>query len=1650
VQIVRISGAGQFSSEVFSAGQYNLPYIPFIGRLALAPTNEDILITGASLLAKTTNFFSADTPNWYQDSPDLNSPITAIAFAPSDLSGNTYAFGTADGQLQITATGSGYNTTDLNGGNGVPNRYVTALAFQPNNPNVLYVTLSGFDEGTPGKPGHVFKTGNALSANPSWVNVSTPVNLPHNAIAVDPVNPNTVYVGTDIGVWVSTDGGGSWTHMGPDTGMPNVAVFDLKIQARTGRVFAFTHGRSAFVLDPNTPSQPPTIASFVPTNGPVGTIVTINGTKFDNATAVKFASLDAASFTVNSSTQMLATVPVGAVTGPITVTTPAGSVASATSFVVTVAPAITGLTPSSGNVGTVVTIAGANLTGATGVSFGTTAATTFTPDSSVQITATVPAGATTGKVTVTTPTGTAQSAGTFTVTTVPVISGFSPVSGPVGASVTITGANFVAVTSVAFNGINSLNPTVNSAGKITVKVPAGAPTGPISVTTASGTTQSAANFTVIAPPIITSFTPTTGGAGTVISVSGANFNSATLVTFNGANADSFNVVSPILIMATAPNNVTTGPIGVTTPGGTAISIASFTAIAAPSNDNFSSPQTLNGVSGTVSGNDFAATKQPGEPDHAGNPGGKSVWYRWTAPSGGTWTFNTQGSSFDTLLAVYTGSALNNLVTVASNDNIPGTNTSSVSFAATAGTTYLIAVDGFAAEGGEETTPPPPASGSITLNWNLATQFAPQISSFSPAGGSPGTTVVISGVNFLGTTGVTFNTASGTFTVDADLQITATAPAGASTGPIRVGKTSGIAISATSFTVGNGPANDNFNSAQVISGKVGTVTTQTSGATKEPGEPNHAGNAGGSSVWYLWTAPSTGTWKFDTAQSSFDTLLAIYTGTSVGALSLVVSNDDWGAAVTSEVLLNATAGTAYHIAVDGYDGAVGNLVLNWASTVNLPVISSFQPGAGGPGTSVSITGMNFTGATAVAFGGVSTPTFTVNGSTSISATVPIGASTGPISVNTPNGNVQSATDFVVIVPPPANDNLAQAISISGAIVTVTGSNVGATKEQGEPAHAGNLGGSSVWWTWTAPSNGTYAVTTRGSSFDTILGIYVGSSVAALISVASNDDGPNMGTASLATFNASAGVAYRIAVDGYDGAVGNIILTVYPATPSQLIYYTGFEGFEGYSTVAPALAGQNFWASSGPGQNGVVFDYFYDFSNQAFLGYSSTTAAADTYVWQPLNYTPDLKNFPVVVFSTYMEIVDSTDFLYDDFGWSFFNRNGKDLFFLDFDNYRSEIYYLLNDGSAYQNTGVSFQNNQIYYLEVTLDFARNRWGATLNGLSLTHEQPISATNNVNLDLGDIDATWFQTSGTAGNNYMLFDDYYVTAQGDPKPRIITPPQAQAVTVGNSASFLVVVDSSLPVTYQWQYNGASIPGATAPTLPLPNVAFNQAGNYSVVVSNTAGVVISAQAALVIHDLPNLTPYKPTGWSDRIVAATVPDSTVDATTIHTDQDVYISWAVLNGATNGDITIRFYTQLYLDGTLNYNWYTDGLLADFYTYVTNYSLGKLGEGSHTLRLDTDTTGVVTESNENDNSYTKTISVTSTNTTPGFHLVSPAYNRNGTFQFTLVGSPGLNYEIQISSNLINWSVLTTLSNVNGTLPVVDPSANSKYRYYRARQR
>ena len=183
---------------------------------------------------------------------------------------------------------------------------------------------------------------------------------------------------------------------------PDGALYYLEDGTRVGRI--------SF-------KAPPTLTTFAPSSGAVGTAVTIQGTYLAGATSVTFNGTPT-TFTIVLDSRLVAIVPAGATDGPIGVTTGSGAATSVGSFDVTAStptPSISGFTPTSGAQGTNVTINGSGFTGATGVRFNSTSAKSFTVNSDVKITATVANATKTGPISVTGPGGTGTSAGVFTV-----------------------------------------------------------------------------------------------------------------------------------------------------------------------------------------------------------------------------------------------------------------------------------------------------------------------------------------------------------------------------------------------------------------------------------------------------------------------------------------------------------------------------------------------------------------------------------------------------------------------------------------------------------------------------------------------------------------------------------------------------------------------------------------------------------------------------------------------------------------------------------------------------------------------------------------------------------------------------------------------------------------------------------------------------------------------------------------------------------------------------------------------------------------------------------------------------------------------------------------------------------------------------------
>jgi hypothetical protein len=254
----------------------------------------------------------------------------------------------------------------------------------------------------------------------------------------------------------------------------------------------------------------PKVTSFSPASGVAGatTPVTIAGSGFTPGATVTFQHADPVAATYVSPTVIRAAVPKGALSGQLTVTTGAGdSAPSAASFTVTFSAA--GVAPTSAPEGEQVAIAGVGFTGVTAVRFGGVAA-TFTVDSPNLITATVPAGAVTGPVTLATGAVTTASAGVFTVALPdgpPAITSALPSGAPVGAAVAITGTNLDDVESVTFGGTPAVVVTIESSTRITATVPDGAGDG-IEVTAPDGSDTT--SFTLQAELALSEVDPGSG------------------------------------------------------------------------------------------------------------------------------------------------------------------------------------------------------------------------------------------------------------------------------------------------------------------------------------------------------------------------------------------------------------------------------------------------------------------------------------------------------------------------------------------------------------------------------------------------------------------------------------------------------------------------------------------------------------------------------------------------------------------------------------------------------------------------------------------------------------------------------------------------------------------------------------------------------------------------------------------------------------------------------------------------------------------------------------------------------------------------------------------------------------------------------------
>lgn len=991
----------------------------------------------------------------------------------------------ASGIIGSTVTLTGTNFT---GATAVKFNGISAITFTVDNATTITVVVP--PGATTGAVSVTTPGGNGASAGNYTVKV---------APVVGSLNPTSGPVGTTVAVTGSGFTGATVVYFNGIAGSGLTVTNDTTISvdvpagAVSGKISVVTPFGVGTSSGSFTVTAAPTVTGFTPAIGGAGSTVVITGTNFTGATSVKFATnLDAASFTVLSSTSIKAVVPNGAVTGVIAITTPGGSVNSG-AFTVVAAPTISSFTPTTGNGKTSVVITGTNfVTGETSVSFNGLICTSVTVDNATQLTVSVPTGVSTGKITVTTPGGTATSALNFTVVSAPTIANFSPTTGSVGTTVTITGTNFTGATAVHFNTTAVDTFTVVNATTITAVVKTGSATGPIKVTVPSGTVYSSSSFTMVDPPTVASFTPTSGGAGATITLKGTDYTGATAVKFNGVNATSFNIISSTIITAVVPSGATTGTLSVTTPSGIGTSAGSFTVVPPPVITSFS-PANGGGVGTTVtitgtnftgatavkfygldatsftvnSATEITAVVPVGAttgPISVSTPSGTGTSTSFTVIAAPTITGFTPSSGGIGSTVTITGTSFNGATSVKFNG------TSSLGVTVVSSTTITATVPAGATTGKISITTP---GGTASSSTSFTVLSAPTITSMAPNSGGVGATVTLIGTNFTGTNSIKFNGVSAsTFTAISSTAISVVVPTGATTGTITVTTPNGTGTSGGNFTVVPLPTITSFTPA---SGGTGTMITLTGTNFTGTTAVNFNGVAGTNlsvvnDTLVTVKVPATSTTGLITLVTPSGNAISANNFTVVGVptiTSFAPTSGGLGASVTifgtnlngvSSIKFNGvesntitavsptvaiavvpTGASTGKISITTPGGAVDSTGLTPAdfTLVSAPTLTSFTPASGGIGTTVTLTGTNFTNASSVKIGGVSA-SYTVTNATTIALVVPANAVSGTIQVVAPGGSVTSASNFTLLAMPAITEISPNSGAVGDTIILV-GSN-----------------------------------------------------------------------------------------------------------------------------------------------------------------------------------------------------------------------------------------------------------------------------------------------------------------------------------------------------------------------------------------------------------------------------------------------------------------------------------------------------------------------------------------------------------------------------------------------------------------------------------
>lgn len=701
-----------------------------------------------------------------------------------------------------------------------------------------------------------------------------------------------------------------------------------------------------------------------------------------------------------------------------------------------------------------------------------------------------------------------------------------------------------------------------------------------------------------------------------------------------------------------------------------------------------------------------------------------------------------------------------------------------------------------------------------------------------------------------------------------------------------------------FSIGAAPSNDHFADALLIEPLPHLFAGDLHGATREPGEPTGPySDVGPESLWWSFTPAQLGILTAGAQADLWQPRLVAYRGSTLTNLESV--------ATSAAVQIRTDAGEAYRFqlaSVLGF-GSAGDFTLNasftpaptndpFANSIHLDgtnhtvrswfLDASVEPGE--PLADSAITRTLWWSWTAPADGrAVVTPAwnrFPATGMTPASVAFYTGSSVDqltPVSVRAPNtyaygpwvfaakagtvyhlqlwpqGGETEPTGFDLAFTsfgPARNDNFAQATVLDWNQPSTIESNVGATREQGEPAHRPGGPNKSLWWRWTAPYNSTGAAAQigLGTLTNVTLAVYQGSSISTLRVVGSGTD--------IARFDALATETYYIAAETPADVDGDMELSCsagfatggHRDIPGNLVKNPSFEaiitsdwiGGNGGRPFTVAPDGQSYAWTGGeplsqdiPTTPGQSYRLRFVYANEDHLDDATLRVKFGNQQIALLGVPRFQWWRPAEFILTASEAASRLEFL----------GNGG---FVDID----QVSLLwLNDPPAIVTPPVAVT---VYSGHPAV------FQATVSGaepLSLQwyfNDAPMAGATEALLALSNA------TPAYAGNYFIVVTNAFgavtsapvsLTVEVPVSPQFVLQPQSDHVYAGQYAGLQVAAVGTPPLSYQWFHDGAVVPGATSPALVFPSFSTNDVGIYTALVANGSETATSLPATLTLAD---------------------------------------------------------------------------------------------------------------------------------------------------------------------------------------------------------